>query len=386
MKIRSRRTRRAFGAGLISVLAMFAGLVGASAVRGFALVLIVLNLAACGALQVVADQPMSGVRPEAERALNYSTVSTANLGYEPQVMAVSPKGDLVAVSGKEPFIDVLDTATGTRKVRLVGHRLPLIGALVFSADGRVLVSGGGVPERGTPEPSIRFWNIATGEMTETIPEAQTAEIVSLAISDDAKRLFTVGTDSLKMWSLPGAKSAVGMWVDHTLLICGMAASRDMRFVATGGNDHRVLVRSTSNMNRFEALHGHADSPCGLRFNPENASLVSWDFGSTMSTIRVWDLVRFAPMHRVDVRGRILTVFFVGGKPVAAIAGTIVTGGRSAEGPGISDKVSFISIDGERLLGELPVSPKLFVATPEGQSVVAATWDGTVQVFRLGGAQ
>lgn len=355
-------------------------------VRVLALGLSALGLAACGALQPVAEERVSGARAEGERALSYAMVSTANLGYEPQVIAVSLKGDLVAASGREPFIDIFDAATGTRKARLVGHRLPPIGALVFSSDGRILVSGGGVQERGTREPSIRFWNVATGQMTEAIPEAQTAEIVSVVVSDDLKRLFTAGSDSLKLWSLPAATSAVGMWVDHTSLICGMAASRDMRFVATGGNDHRVLVRSTSNLSRFEVLYGHAAPPCGLQFGPENGSLISWDFGSTVSSLRVWDLVRFAPIRRVDVRGRILTVFFVGDRPVAAVAGTVVTAGRPAAGPGISDRVSFISVDSERLLGELPLSPKLVVATPDGRSVVTAAWDGSVQVFRLGGAQ
>lgn len=349
-----------------------------------ALTIILLTGVGCGSLRQfpLSTTQLSPAAQPGGRTLRYDPISKVALGYEPQVAAVSPDGRLVATAGRDPFIDIWDVATGGKRTRLIGHRLPPIGALVFARDGRTLLSGGGDQERGTSEPTIRMWDLATGELLESISEAHTAEIVSLAISADAKQLFSAGTDSLKMWDIPPVKGARGMWADHISPICGMAASRDLQIIATGGRDHRVLVRRGLDLARFETLHGHEAAPCGLSLSPDGSQLVSWDFGSTLSTLRVWDLARLAPVRRVDVRGRILTVFFRGSGATAAMMGVPVVVGGPRRQAGIPDTVQFLSVQDGRIVGELSVTPKLVVSTPDGRIVVSAGWDGTVRVFRL----
>lgn len=320
-------------------------------------------------------------------ALSYGAVRTFEMGAEPAALAVSPTGNTVAAAGVDSsFIDVWDVETGARRLRLVGHRLPPIGALQFSADGRLLVSGGGVPETGFPEPSLRVWDITTGRVIDMIPVAQSAEIVSVAVSADAGHVLSASTDSLKMWALPRRTGADGMWVDHTSTICGMAASPDLKVVATGGRDFRVMLRALSDMNRHEMLLGHEAPPCGLRFSPDGTVLVSWDFGSTRSTIRVWDAERLAARGQVDIRGRTYAVFFDGSEPVAAVRGSVLHAGRSEEPIAIRDRIRFVSLSDGRVVGEVPGEPKLVVTSHDGQAVATASWDGTVTVFRRGGSR
>jgi WD40 repeat protein len=320
-------------------------------------------------------------------SLGYTLVRDIGVGYEPEVIAVSPDGALIAVAGRDSsFVDVLNAATGDRVSRLVGHRLPPIGALQFSGDGRVLASAGGLPQPGLPEPSVRTWDVSTGRGIDAITGAQTASIVSVAVSSDAARVASASSDSLKMWMLPASNGATGMWTDHTAVICGMAASPDLKIVATGGHDLRVLVRSLGAMDSFETLQGHEAAPCGLQFSGDGTTLVTWDFGSTHSTIRLWDTVRFAPRGQVDIRGRVFHVFFDGSRPIAVVRGVVSTPGTTPSGNAATDRLSFVSLTDATVLGEVSSSPKVVAASKDGQTFVSAAWDGRISIFRRGGAR
>jgi WD40 repeat protein len=320
-------------------------------------------------------------------SLGYTLTRDIGVGYEPEVIAVSPDGALIAVAGRDSsFVDLLNASTGARVARLVGHRLPPIGALHFSGDSRVLVSAGGLPQPGLPEPSVRVWDVSTGAAIDSIGGAQTAAIVSVAVSSDAARVASASSDSLKMWMLPASNGASGMWMDHTAVICGMAASPDLRVVATGGHDLRVLVRSLATMDRFEALQGHEAAPCGLVLSNDGATLVTWDFGSTHSTIRLWDTVRFAPRGQVDVRGRVFHVFFDGSRPIAVARGSVTAPGTPPAGNAATDRLSFISLGDATVLGEITSSPKVVATSNNGEVFVVAAWDGRISVFRRGGAR
>jgi WD40 repeat protein len=88
-------------------------------------------------------------------------------------MALSPDGNLIAVSydrgkvinsqlvgGDQYLIGLLDTRDGREKNVLSGHT-KLIGALAFSADGKLLASAGS-------DKTARMWNVETGQQIRTI--------------------------------------------------------------------------------------------------------------------------------------------------------------------------------------------------------------------------
>jgi WD40 repeat protein len=341
----------------------------------------------CGRLPGLASRSATEAARSATTATmaGYVRARPFDAGYEPAAVAVNTTGSAVAIAGREsPYIDIWDVGTGVRRARLVGHALPPIGALAFSAGGRLLVSAGGDAEPGTAEPSVRFWSVDTATMSGIIPLAQTSPIVAIALSADERRVLAASNDSLRMWSVEGVPAPVGMWVDHISTICAMAASPDFRVVATGGRDLRILIRRAGAMDTFHPLVGHETAPCGLTFSPDGKMLVSWDLGSSRSTVRIWDTDRAAAMGHLDIRGRVLHVLFVDGNPMAVIRGTLV---RARDG-GItsppSNAVSIVSAVDGRLLGELPVAPRLVGANSDGSTLVTVSWDGRVDIFHRGG--
>jgi WD40 repeat protein len=326
-------------------------------------------------------------KPSTSGLFSYSVSRKFELGYEPNGVVVTPLGDLVATSRVESsFIDLWSAGSGKKTMRLTGHRLAPVGAMQFSDDGTLLVSAGGVQEVGVPEPSVRVWDTNTGKMVDAITEAQTAMIVSLAVSSDAQDIVLASSDSLKVWSRSASRTPQGMWVDHTKTICGMAASPDLGVMATGAMDDRVLLRHASRRDRFDALYGHEVAPCGLKFSPDGQMLVSWDFGSRRSTIRIWDADRAASRGHVDINGRVFSVFFERGEPVAVIRGAVAGPVRSEDRVELPNWLTLVSLTDGTVLGELDVVPKRVATSPNGDVLVAATWDGVVSVFRRGGAR
>ena len=90
-----------------------------------------------------------------------------------------------------------DVATGKEKMTFHLHK-DVIGAVVFSPDGRVLAAGG---KSGT----IRFWSVIKGKELASL-NGHTSEITSLAFSTDCKVLASGSNDNLiKLWDLPNSK-------------------------------------------------------------------------------------------------------------------------------------------------------------------------------------
>lgn len=355
----------------------------------FAVAAMAVALTGCGTLPGLDRwfDPASGRPTTTATTAGYVRARPFDAGYEPATLAVSSTGSTIAIAGRESsYIDIWDASTGARRARLVGHALPPIGGLAFSADGRLLVSGGGDSEPGTAEPSIRFWGLDTGMQRDVIPLAQTLPIVAIALSSDDRWVLAASNDSLRMWSVEAPQAPAGMWVDHTSTICGMAASADFGVVATGGRDLRILLRRASAMDSFEPLVGHEAAPCGLAFSANGNMLVSWDLGSSRSTIRLWDTARAAPMGHVDVKGRVLQVLFVESSPVAAIRGTVIRTRDDGSPPSPSNVLSLISALDGRVLGELPVTPKLVGMSGDGSTIVTVSWEGQVNVFRREGVR
>jgi WD40 repeat protein len=341
-------------------------------------VLAVALTAGCGLRGAAGGRPGGPAAPPSPgRPVAFAPAGDFRLPYEPHIAAVDPAGRWLAVSGPEPFIEVYELSSGARRARLVGHRVPPVGALAFV--GPRLVSGGGAPQRGTEEPTIRVWDLETGALVRSVPEAHTGEILALAVTPDGRRVLSAGTDSLKLWSLDDPARALGMWVDHTSLLCGMAAADDLGTVVTAGRDHRLLVRRARAMHAFDVLLGHSAPPCGVRLDGPGQVLASWDLGPATASLRTWDLGRLAPSQRLDVRGRVLEVTFGRAGPVAAIVGSVVRPGTTP--PPVTDAVTFVAVERLETVGVLPGVPKLLAATADGRTVVSLGWDGSVRAFR-----
>lgn len=105
-------------------------------------------------------------------------------------LAYSPDGKRVATASSDLTIRLWDTTTGAELHRLEGHQGSING-LVFSADGRFLVSAGGYSDE-----TLRWWDAATGESLRVLNGGYSNGI---AVSPDGRFLATAGTNGIGLW-------------------------------------------------------------------------------------------------------------------------------------------------------------------------------------------
>jgi WD40 repeat protein len=107
-------------------------------------------------------------------------------------LALSPDGELVAVSFKDSSIRLYDTATGREASVLRGHTYPAQG-LAFSPDGERLASNGGGDQ------TVRLWHPRTGEEILTLGRLS-AIGKSVAFSRDGQQIVAASLGGeVRVW-------------------------------------------------------------------------------------------------------------------------------------------------------------------------------------------
>jgi WD40 repeat protein len=121
------------------------------------------------------------------------------LPQRPQGMALSPDGDVVAVTASDKTVRLYDVATGKETLVLRGHtQSPR--AVAFSPDGKRIVTGGG------SDRSVRLWDARTGE--EILTFSPVADpVTGVAFSPDGHKIVATSQtdDVVKVWDATPVK-------------------------------------------------------------------------------------------------------------------------------------------------------------------------------------
>lgn len=135
----------------------------------------------------------------------------------------SPDGKSLAVSagGDDPkqYVTLWDTTTWERVpgVSFVGHTRVAFGAVAFSPDGKLLVTG-------SQDQAVRIWDVRTGKLIRTL-EGHTGTVFSVSFSRDGKRLASAGYGPLRIWD-------TDRW-DEVLVLEGQSGFVSAAFDADG---------------------------------------------------------------------------------------------------------------------------------------------------------
>jgi WD40 repeat protein len=162
------------------------------------------------------------------------------VGYIVGAVAISPGGKTVATGGEGGIPRLYDVATGELKaiqpqLGAAPHAPGAIHAIAFSPDGTMIVTGHAVHDTAGRSSSARLWDVATGQQI-SLPLAHSIifAVVDVAFSADGRMLVTAGglDKSARLWDMPRRPPAA----IELPPIGDLAFSPDGKLIGTGGVD------------------------------------------------------------------------------------------------------------------------------------------------------
>jgi WD40 repeat protein len=195
------------------------------------------------------------------------------------VMAVSPKGERLAISGGS--VSLLDTATGKQLHELGnGQRRGVICALAFAPDGKVLVAG----TDNAADP-IMAWDAATGKHLRDF-KGKPRVVIWLAYSADGKHVASCGQDKIiRLWDAE-AGTERGRLAGHEKDITSLAFADGGKLVVSGSMDETIRVWDVAARKEVRRI---AEKRCGVKslaVSPDGRLL---SCGNEDGTIGLWEI-------------------------------------------------------------------------------------------------
>jgi WD40 repeat protein len=228
-----------------------------------------------------------------------SVLKEIDSGGDVTVVAFSRDGRIVA-SGAEGNTSLIlwEVASGEEVGNLQGHESD-VDALEFSADGRMLVSGGG-------EGSIRVWDLSTRK---EVGESRGAggSVAKVAMSPDGRSVASSAhiTGALLVHDLGGGKDAVQLDTMGLSGAASMAYSPDGRTLAYTAGEFRfnIVLWDATNARPRGAL-GASATTLSMVFTPDGKRLVT---GHSNGSVVVWDADLDAwPKRACEIANRNIT--------------------------------------------------------------------------------
>jgi WD40 repeat protein len=253
------------------------------------------------------------------RASSFQVQTTFGEKVATQVIAVDPRGQMIAAGGSDGSIRLWDLASRSKVATLrssmhrrAGHE-GLVTSLVFSDDGAFIASG-------HVDGAIHIWSMDTAEELE-VRLGHNAAIGTIEFSLDGRMLASGGMDAaLKLWDM----EMVRLGEAHRRLIRQPAGVGALRFARDGalivtGHPNRILrVHDVETGRLTSTLRGHAAAISFLAIAPDGNLIAS---GSQDRTIRLFDLQRRTEVGVLEGHKKGVTSisFFPDGLQAASVA-------------------------------------------------------------------
>lgn len=170
-----------------------------------------------------------------------------------------------------------------------GETLPVpqaVRAVVFSHDGRMLVSGG-------EDHTLRLWDVQTG--AELMPPllGHTSGVWAVAFTPDGRRVVSGSADTrVRIWEVqPRRVLFASVRIPSRQLqlakeVRGVAVTDDGKRILAGDANHTVTVWDADSLRVVQTFRSHNNRVHAIACSPDGLRVVS---GSADSTLKLWDL-------------------------------------------------------------------------------------------------
>ena len=331
---------------------------------------------------------------------------------ETHQIAYTPDGKQLVSVGGDPLIRFWDPTTGEEIRRFVFPAVefrphPMLNCLAFSSDAKLIAAGG-------ESHVVGIWDIDTGELKHLLRGVEFAR--SVAFHPSGKLLATTQNLETEVWDLASEKCLYRV-SGHAKNFRNKFTSDRARalFTRDGTNlivshpDGKVRFWDSQSGKLLRTIDAHASAIHALNLSSDGRLLAT---GGEDSLAKVWDYQSGQELHRFQAASRVTDVAFQPNASVLATTGDTETALWDLETGQKLHKIEqpdgswpiYLAFrpDGKKLAtsgsririsdvqtgtpaGQLPrsggsVGPVLF--TPDGNTLIAGSADGTVRLWDL----
>lgn len=294
---------------------------------------------------------------------------------------LSPDGRLLLMGTWSGDISLWDYERGVEIRRMVGHtEMPFAGVLFVGEDARTAVSGAGYIYGAAEDPTVRLWDVETGEEIRRL-EGHTRHLWDIDVSADGSFVVSGSHDgTARLWDLnlgtgtvladvaPQAVRSVAISPDGETVLIGLAKGSS----STPDYALRLVDRESGELVR--TFSGHNEVVSDVAFSPDGRTALS---GGHDKFLILWDVEMGQEIRRfVGHTGAVNQVQFS-------------PDGRFALSAGLDNLIILWDIETGLMLRRCTghVGGVMGIAfAPDGHTFLSVALDDTVREWRIDATQ